>query len=95
MVKFSLPQMDECVIDIHNGDTYIGTLDAVDIVSLASEASELAEKQSRDTWEVFQDLLSQKHNIEVKNKATCVALYDKANSMLVEIKKKYYQLPKQ
>lgn len=94
MVKFSLPEMDECVIDIYNANELVCTLDAVDIVSLATEATDLAEKQNRDTWEVYQDLLHQKYSLEVANKATCVALYDKANSMLIDIKKKYYQLPK-
>jgi hypothetical protein len=96
MADFMLPSIEDSFLDIKNGNNEIlGTVDIVDIITIASDSEEEAEKFNKDKWDVFKEKFESQTGIIIPNKAAAVGLFDKAYEMLIDIKKKSSQLPKQ
>ena len=89
MANFSLPNVEDSVIHIKNEQgEELASIDSVDVINLVAEAETSSEKLSKDQWVVFQDLIYERHKIELGSKGAAVALYQLAFDMLVELKKK-------
>lgn len=96
MANFSLPDIEDSIIHIKNekGEE-LASIDSVDVINLVAEAEMNSEKLAKDQWVIFQDLIYDRHKIELGSKGAAVALYQLAFDMLVELKKKSSLLPKQ
>lgn len=97
MANFSLPTQEDCVIDVRTSEgTLLGSVDILDVVRMRQEAIEQSETLgTEDFWELMLDAFERKYSFGVKSKAVVMCLYSQANDMLIELKKKSTQLPKQ
>lgn len=96
MADFSIPELDDSVINLRdNNNAIVGSIEAVDVVSLYQEAYDQAEKLSKDRWELLIDLIYDKTKVQLGSKGAALSLFNLANEMLVDLKKKSSLLQRQ
>jgi hypothetical protein len=96
MADFSIPEFEDSVINLRNANNeLVGTIEAVDVVSLYQEAYEQADKLSKDRWELLIDLIYDKTKVQIGSKGAALSLFNLANEMLADLKKKSSLLQRQ
>lgn len=96
MADFSIPELDESIINLRDANNnLVGTIEAVDVVSLYQEAYDQSEKLGKDRWELLIDLIYDKTKVQLGSKGAVLALFNLANEMLADLKKKSSLLQRQ
>lgn len=95
MAKFVLVPETNSIIEITNDkDETIGSIEAIDAVQLYGDAIQSAEKFSKDVIEVYIDSINERTNA-VLTRSQAITLFNYANEMLEDLKKKSCPLLKQ